>query len=230
MTRSGERLPKRSIRRGRAYCAAEKMPPRSDIRQRMIESAVLLFRERGPKGTSFADVLERSGAPRGSVYHHFQGGKPQLVEDATRFAADVTIAGAQNALAEDDPVAAVRSFTSAWSKILRAADFEGGCPMTAVTLEGTDEPVAHDIAAETFAEWERLFAASLRKQGVPRPRAASLASLALASIEGAIVLCRAYRNVRPLRRVSDELEPLIADAIGSQTPASARQTSRRVTK
>src|ERR1700721_410215 len=59
----------------------------------MIESAAVLFSERGLQGTSLTDVLTHSGAPRGSVYHHFSGGKPELVEEATRWAGEVTIAG-----------------------------------------------------------------------------------------------------------------------------------------
>jgi TetR/AcrR family transcriptional regulator, lmrAB and yxaGH operons repressor len=51
------------------------MPRTSDARQKMIESAAVLFRERGIHGRSFTDVLGHSGAPRGSIYHHFRGGK-----------------------------------------------------------------------------------------------------------------------------------------------------------
>ena len=55
-----------------------------DVRQRMVLSALYLFAERGVQGTSIADVLERSGAPRGSVYHHFPGGKDEIVSAAKR--------------------------------------------------------------------------------------------------------------------------------------------------
>jgi TetR/AcrR family transcriptional regulator, lmrAB and yxaGH operons repressor len=181
----------------------------------MIESAVGLFRERGPKGTSFAEVLSRSGAPRGSVYHHFQGGKPQLVEDATRFASEATIAAAREALADKDPVAAVRTFRHQWAKTLRATDFEGGCPIAAVALEGSDEAVARTLAADSFSQWEKLFAARLREHQVPPARARSLAALVLASLEGAIVLCRAERSLRPLHRISGELELLLGHALSS---------------
>jgi AcrR family transcriptional regulator len=50
----------------------------SDSRNRMIQSAALLFREHGYSGTGFRDVIEHSGAPRGSIYHHFPGGKEEL--------------------------------------------------------------------------------------------------------------------------------------------------------
>src|SRR4051794_22611266 len=99
------------------------MPRTSDARQRMIESAAVLFRERGVLGTSFTDVVEHSGAPRGSIYHHFRGGKMQLAEEATRWAGEFIVAGAVAALGEDDPVAAIASFRAQWTRILRRSDF-----------------------------------------------------------------------------------------------------------
>ncbi|WP_203217549.1 helix-turn-helix domain-containing protein [Nocardia arthritidis] len=50
----------------------------------MVLSAVQLFREHGYSGTGFRDVIAHSGAPRGSIYHHFPGGKAQLGQEAAR--------------------------------------------------------------------------------------------------------------------------------------------------
>jgi len=49
--------------------------------------APLCSRPARPAGTSFSEVLEATGAPRGSVYHHFPGGKDQLVKAALDWAA-----------------------------------------------------------------------------------------------------------------------------------------------
>jgi TetR/AcrR family transcriptional repressor of lmrAB and yxaGH operons len=192
------------------------MPRKSDARQKMIESAALLFSERGIQGTSFTDVLAHSGAPRGSVYHHFSGGKTQLVEDATRWAGEFTIAGAVAAVERNDPIAAVGAFRRHWSKILRASDFGGGCPVASAALEGSHEPTARDIAGEVFSDWQEEIADALRRRGVAAPRAHSVATLLLASIEGASVLCRAQQSLRPLERVSDELELVMASALEAE--------------
>jgi TetR/AcrR family transcriptional regulator, lmrAB and yxaGH operons repressor len=201
------------------------MPRKSDARQKMIESAALLLSERGVQGTSLADVLAHSGAPRGSVYHHFGGGKTQLVEDAIRWAGEFTVAGAVAAVQRSDPIAAVGSFRRYWSKILRTSDFEGGCPIAWAALEGSHEPTARDIAGEVFADWQKVIADALRTRGVAAARANSIATLLLASIEGAIVLCRAQRSLRPLERVSDELELVMASALELRPPASVATPS-----
>src|ERR1700674_3807054 len=54
----------------------------TDSRASMVRSAASLIRSRGVSATSFSDVLADSGAPRGSIYHHFPDGKRQLAEDA----------------------------------------------------------------------------------------------------------------------------------------------------
>ncbi len=61
-------------------------------RERMVRSAALLIRERGAHPTAIADVLEHSGAPRGSAYHYFPGGRTQLLCEAIDFAAEFVAA------------------------------------------------------------------------------------------------------------------------------------------
>jgi AcrR family transcriptional regulator len=196
------------------------MPRRSDARQKMIRSAALLFRERGIHGTSFSDVLAHSGAPRGSVYHHFRGGKTQLAEETIRWAGEFTIAGAVAALEEHDPVEAIGVFRRQWTKILRGSDFAAGCPIVAAAVEGDREPTVRDVAGEVFADWQKTVAQSFRKRGLPASRARSLATLLLAAIEGGIILSRAERSVRPLERVTAELENVMAAAFAPDAAAA----------
>ncbi len=54
----------------------------------MVVSAALLIRERGAHPTAIADVLEHSGAPRGSAYHYFPGGRTQLLCEAVDYAGE----------------------------------------------------------------------------------------------------------------------------------------------
>lgn len=176
----------------------------------MIVSAALLMRERGVEATSFTEVIERSGAPRGSIYHHFPGGKAQLVEAATRYAGEFTAAGLVSSLGSDDPVDAVHAFTSGWTKLLEQSDFGAGCPVMAAALEGS--PGVREAAADAFRRWEQLVAEAL-EQHTTAGRARSLATLFVASIEGAVVIARAQRSSEPVRRVARELELVVRAAL-----------------
>lgn len=199
------------------------MPRQTDARQKMIRSAAVLFRERGVNGTSFTDVLAHSGAPRGSIYHHFQGGKTQLAEEATQWAGEFIVAGTVDALGEDDPVQALAVFRKRWTKVLRDSDFVAGCPIVAATLEGEREPTVRDAAGHAFASWEKVLSDALRRRSVSPGRARSLATLLIASVEGAIVMARAQRTTRPLEAVSRELARLLSEALAEprQSPTGA---------
>jgi AcrR family transcriptional regulator len=194
------------------------MPRKSDARNRMIQSAALLFRERGVEGTAFADVLEHSGAPRGSVYHHFPGGKQQLAEEATRWAGDFMAAGLATALEQNDPLAALDTFVELWAGILAQSGYEAGCPIVAAALEGDRAPAARAEAAAAFNNWEQLLAEAATKSGVDPYRARSLATLIIAAIEGAVVLARAERTTEPLERVAGELRTIAATILPQHEP------------
>jgi AcrR family transcriptional regulator len=196
------------------------MPRQSDARQKMIESAALLFRERGVQGTSFADVLAHSGAPRGSIYHHFQGGKAQLAEEATQWAGEFIVAATVAALAEPDPVEAIETFRRWWVKVLQRSDYAAGCVIVAAALEGDREPAVRAAAGAAFGAWEQALADGLRGRGVPADRAGSVATLVVAGIEGAVIIARARRTTRPLDAVSSELQRVVCEAL-AEAPAPA---------
>jgi AcrR family transcriptional regulator len=187
--------------------------PRTDARERMIRTAVLLFREQGIDGTSFNDVIERSGAPRGSIYHHFPGGKAQLAEEATRYAGDLIARGLAAALEGDDPVAAVRGFAAVWLQTLTASECTAGCPIVAAALEGKRTPEAVTAAGEAFTRMTELLAGAFERRGVAPERARAVALTSIAAIEGAIVLSRAQRSIEPLREVAGELERMAIAAL-----------------
>src|SRR5260221_10126668 len=66
--------------------------PRTDIRTKMIEGALRRLAVNGVEGTSFAEVLAATGAPRGSIYHHFPGGKTELLHAALDLASERALA------------------------------------------------------------------------------------------------------------------------------------------
>ena len=186
----------------------------SDTRQRMIETAAVLMRERGVEAMSFADVIARSGAPRGSIYHHFPAGKAQLVAEATAYAGDWIAAGLATALRGEDPVRAVRAFADGYRDALRVSEVVAGCPVVAAALEGPRAPEARRAAAAAFGRWEELLAGAIVAHGVAGESARGLATLVIAALEGAIVLARAEGSLAPFDRVMEQVTDLLTAALG----------------
>lgn len=177
----------------------------------MVSSTALLIRERGASATSIDDVLAHSGAPRGSVYHHFPGGRAQLLQEAVAFADDVVA----DLIAQpgDDPVEVLRRFLDGYRATLVATDFRAGCPVAAVAVEAESEaPQAHAAAGAAFARWTALLADRLASSGAEPARARELSTFAIAAIEGALMLCRAERSIRPL----DAVEALVLSTLSAE--------------
>jgi AcrR family transcriptional regulator len=181
-------------------------------RERMVISAALLIRERGAHPTAIADVLEHSGAPRGSAYHYFPGGRTQLLCEAIDYAGEYVAARIAKA---SSGVEALDGLVAYYRKQLLNSDYRAGCPVVAVTVEAGDPakpdqatPVI-DRAAAAFARWTDLIAQRLVADGVSSSRADELAMLSTTAIEGAIVVARASRDLKALDVVHGQLRDLL---------------------
>ena len=175
----------------------------SDARRKMIESAVTLLAMRGLEGTAFSDVLERSGAPRGSIYHHFPGGKDQLVDAAIELAGDRALE-VLDAVEGAPPVEVTSYFLELWRQVLTRSDLRAGCAVLAVTV-ATDSPDLLDHAAEVFRAWRGRLAELYVAGGLDEDRARRLAITLVAASEGAVVVSRAERSLDPFEEVAAQL-------------------------
>ncbi len=127
----------------------------TDTRTRMIEATALLIRQRGYHGTSLNDILSASGAPRGSLYFHFPGGKDQLVIEVTRASvADVTERLGAALLEEPDPAVAVHHIYQSVARMLEDNEFSLGCPVAPVVLDAPNNvPDLAEICRSAFEQW-----------------------------------------------------------------------------
>jgi AcrR family transcriptional regulator len=173
-------------------------------RERMIVSTALLVRERGARATSLDAVLAHSGAPRGSVYHHFPGGREQLLREATDYAG-AYVEGRIEAGAAAGPLAAIDRLVDEYRANLLASDFRAGCPVVAVAVEADEGPDLREHARDAFDRWRRALARGLVAEGVDAGRADELALHVIATFEGALILARAYADLAPLESARREL-------------------------
>jgi AcrR family transcriptional regulator len=179
----------------------------------MVASAALLIRERGAHPTAIADVLEHSGAPRGSAYHYFPGGRTQLLCEAIDYASDQIAARLAKA---DSTEALLDGMIAGFRKQLLNSEFRAGCPVVAVAVEAgepdhTASPV-QERAGAAFRRWTRQIVGRLQDDGVAAERAEELAMLIISSIEGAVVIARATHDVTPLDLIHRQLREQLTAA------------------
>lgn len=186
-----------------------KATERTDSRASMVRGAVSLIRTRGVSATSLSDVLAESGAPRGSIYHHFPDGKEQLAGDAIRWTSERVLAH-QRACRATTPAGVLDCFIDMWRQVVLASGGAAGCVVAGVAI---DTPAADRVMIEivraTFRSWVDLLTEQLAATGVPNRRASRVAVAVVAGMEGALILCRAEGNSGPLETVAAELKRLL---------------------
>lgn len=184
------------------------MSPRaSDAPQRVIDAAAQMLARVGLNATSIREVTKLADAPLGSTYHHFPGGKQELLAKATTLAGDKVEALLVDLLREG-AVPGLERFLTMWRERLLRSQFRAGCPVLAAAVEEPVEAVASQpraAAAEVFARWQGHLAQAFISDGHAPEQAAGLASLVIASVEGAVAMSRALQDIAPFDQVAGQL-------------------------
>src|ERR1700760_3766933 len=126
-----------------------------NIKQTMIERTAVLLAKKGLQGASFSEILEASGAPRGSLYHHFPGGKDELVLAALDHAGKQAMS-VLDRLSGKTAREVAEGFLSLWRTVLARSDFAAGCAVVAVTVAAESEELRTRAAASLKSWREKL--------------------------------------------------------------------------
>ena len=187
-----------------------------------------LFAQKGYGSTSVADILLAAEANPGSLYHYFPGKQDVLIAVLRMY-----LGGIQPMLLEPawrgvhDPIERVFALLAAYRRALVSTHETYGCPIGSIALElhEPDEPVRVLLAAN-FDGWVSAIEACFVDAGARLPQSVdrhALAILALATMEGGVMLARTQREIGPfdasVRMFRDYVERLGAT---SSSPRRSR--------
>ena len=188
-------------------------------RERMIETTAGLVHRRGFHGASLNEILLESGAPRGSLYYHFPGGKEELVLEATRHGVAFVTQVLKEVLTDSpDPAEGVRAFVEAAAHVLRDSGYVFGCPVAPIVLDSPESSALAEVCQEALEEWQQVLVEGLGSGGIERGRAESLATMIVCGLEGGLLWARARRDIAPLDAVAEELASMVRSALPRSTP------------
>lgn len=180
-----------------------------DSRARAIEGAERLFRTQGYAATGLTQILEESGAPKGSFYFHFPEGKRQLAREVLDVYGARVLTGLRALAAKhSDPAGFIRAVCKAMALEMEATHWTLGCAAQnlAIELAPGDREFA-DALAETFAGWTAAITEAIRPAYPSRAIAERRATAILAALEGAKTLARTARSAAPFDAVIDMVLP-----------------------
>ena len=187
------------------------MAPASKHRETILSAAAKLFRRHGYSGTGLAEILAESGAPKGSLYHHFPGGKAEIGAASVGFASrQVTLTLQTLAAKSSSPSTLMRAYAGLLAGWMEQSGSQAGCPIATVLLEtATQDRAISDAGREAFTEWAAVLTLSMREAGISEKRAFELGRFAIGAIEGALILSRVGQSGAAILAAGEELAALI---------------------
>jgi TetR/AcrR family transcriptional repressor of lmrAB and yxaGH operons len=173
-------------------------------KQKLVRTAMRLFRRQGYASTGLQQIVAESGAPKGSLYHYFPSGKEALGEAAVRLAGGLLRERLVELAARH---AEPKSFLRAWCRVMagwmQESGFRSGCPIATTLLETAPQSPGITAAGGAAVDgWIDVIGGVLARSGLGPREARERAELIVAAMEGALILARIRRSPRPILAVA----------------------------
>ncbi|MGH1471183.1 MAG: TetR/AcrR family transcriptional regulator [Cellvibrionaceae bacterium] len=177
-------------------------------RDKLIESAIVLFRRQGYAGTGLSEILIKSGAPKGSLYHYFPNGKEELAGEALKVAGktvESTLIELARKYKQTDKF--IKAYCKMLGEWLSDSNYQSGCPITTTVLEtvpnsSTISKISHSI----FESWKAVIETSLLESGAGKNEAKQKADFSITAISGALIQARVQQSIQPLEITAKQLK------------------------
>jgi AcrR family transcriptional regulator len=178
-------------------------------RESILTAAAELMRRKGYGAMGMKDIAEASGAPIGSLYHHFRGGKVQIVGEALVNAGQAYALLIPSIVDEyTDLGAAIDGIFTQAAEDMAATGFANMCPVASIAAEVADTvEELRETSAGVFTDWVDGGPAYFHARGLDEPRAREVTLALIGALEGAFVLARTLRSTEPLLAAGRTLAP-----------------------
>jgi len=178
-------------------------------RKKIVKAAAPIFNQRAYEGSSLNDLMEATGLQKGGIYRHFAS-KEELAAEAF----DYTWEAAWNArlLHVDEKANGIDKLKQLIANFVEhRSPIPGGCPILNTAVDADDgNPVLRARVAKALRSWVgrvQAFVEQAQEQRDAHPRvdAKAVATMIVASLEGAFMMSRILRNDEVLRHVQSHL-------------------------
>ena len=194
-------------------------PRQSGARGEILEAAIELMRQSGLTGAGINQVIAQSHAPKGSMYHHFPGGKLQLVNEALALYSGRVARAMDAALgSRTKPGEKIQALFRYIADRLERSHFERSCAAGAVALDLNPEfEDIRSVVADAMGSWREVIAGHIPVRS--RARRDSLAGLVMSAIEGAYIRGRVERSSAAILEAGDWIARLVEAEVRAESKA-----------
>jgi len=184
---------------------------KGSTRERLIEKAANLMEMKGYFGTGVNEILKETNIPKGSLYHHFPGGKSELLKEAVIYAGKKQLRRyAEVMKGKKTVVDGLKAVIDCIIEQFYETDFQYSCPIGAVAIESANaDEVIKNACQQAYEKMEKSFEAYLNLNGIDD--ALSMARVIINMIEGGSILAKAHGNVKHLDVIKDHLSKILTE-------------------
>jgi AcrR family transcriptional regulator len=178
-------------------------------RESILTAAVELMRRKGYGAVGMKDIVQASGAPIGSLYHHFRDGKVQIAREALINAGHAYALLIPSIVDEHtDLGTAIDAVFAQAAEDMAATGFANMCPVASVAAEVADTvEKLRETTASVFRAWVDGGSVYFESRGVDPAQARDVTLALISALEGAFVLARTLRSTEPLLAAGRALAP-----------------------
>jgi TetR/AcrR family transcriptional regulator, transcriptional repressor for nem operon len=186
-------------------------------RRKIVEAAAPIFNKRGYEGSSLSDLMEATGLKKGGIYRHFSS-KEELAAEAFDYTWETAWnARLQHVNEKANGIEKLKQLIASF--IDHRSPVPGGCPILNTAIDADDgNPILRAHVAKALRSWlSRLqtIVDQARARGETQPSVdpQAVATLIVASLEGALMMSRIQRTDEALRRVQAHLNRYLDEEV-----------------
>ena len=182
-----------------------------ETKTRILHQAAELFNQQGYAGSSMSDIMRVTGLQKGGIYNHFQS-KDDLALQAFDFAIARIKQHTRFALrSKRHAVERMQAIISVFSSFVENPHIKGACPLLNTAVESDDaHPALRERAQQAMNSWlhliRRIIETGIEKGEIrPEVSADEIATIIIATLEGAVMMSKLYGDSIHMHRVINHL-------------------------
>ncbi|MGH2494012.1 MAG: TetR family transcriptional regulator C-terminal domain-containing protein [Ktedonobacteraceae bacterium] len=179
-----------------------------ETRARILARSAQLFNRQGYAGASLSDIMRETGLEKGGIYNHFSS-KEQLSLESFDYAYTLVQQRVRQALAgKFNAIERLLAIVSVFQSEADDPPVAGGCPIMNAAIEADDaNEMLRDRARSAMDDWRatihRIIYKGIERQEIrPATDADEVASIFIATLEGALMLSNLYKDPVHMQRAA----------------------------
>ena len=178
-------------------------------KEKLIQVTAKLIREKGIAATGIAELVEISAVPKGSIYHHFPGGKDDLIIAAIQNFKDLMSAAFKASLkGKSTAKSGLTSILDYYIDSLEKSNFRNGCPLAIVAMESSgNNDLINNTCKEVMDYWVDNLTSYFKYKGSNAGRNEAIEFIT--RLEGSLIMCQIYNDTKSLSHLKKQLSSII---------------------